>query len=222
VTYLQRATRKNEVNYRSKLEVMIPVSAGWEAWLPGGVCAAEGCGVELPAVQRGNSDSRGGCRADQPHETVNMGSGRHTRTSCPSPLRNPERTFLAIVIPPFLHQGYETQAFHALTVHCILWLLNSEYQNYGSQYLIHITCCSPWSTGHLWNASFHFNFLILYTVGRTPWAGDQPVARPLRSQDSTNTNADIRASSGIRIHDPGVWAGEDSSCLRSRGHCDRL
>jgi hypothetical protein len=27
--------------------------------------------------------------------------------------------------------------------------------------------------------------------------------------------------SGIRIHDPSVRAGEDSSCLRPRGHCDR-
>jgi hypothetical protein len=26
----------------------------------------------------------------------------------------------------------------------------------------------------------------------------------------------------IRTHDPGVWAGEDSSCLRPRGHCNRL
>jgi hypothetical protein len=24
-----------------------------------------------------------------------------------------------------------------------------------------------------------FSFLILYTVGRTPWTGDQPVERPL-------------------------------------------
>jgi hypothetical protein len=29
------------------------------------------------------------------------------------------------------------------------------------------------------------------------------------------------ASCGIRTHDPSVWAGEDSSCLRQRGHCDR-
>jgi hypothetical protein len=27
-----------------------------------------------------------------------------------------------------------------------------------------------------------FTFLILYTVGRTPWTGDQPVARPLRTE----------------------------------------
>jgi hypothetical protein len=33
-----------------------------------------------------------------------------------------------------------------------------------------------------------FQFLDpIYTVGRTPWTGDQPVARPLRTQDNTNT-----------------------------------
>jgi hypothetical protein len=31
----------------------------------------------------------------------------------------------------------------------------------------------------------------------------------------------MRASSGIRTHDPSVWAGEDSLCFRMRGHCDR-
>jgi hypothetical protein len=32
---------------------------------------------------------------------------------------------------------------------------------------------------------------------------------------------DIHALSEIRIHDPSVRAGEDGSCLRPRGHCDR-
>jgi hypothetical protein len=31
-----------------------------------------------------------------------------------------------------------------------------------------------------------FRFLILYTVGRTPWTGYQPVARPLPTQKNTN------------------------------------
>jgi hypothetical protein len=31
-----------------------------------------------------------------------------------------------------------------------------------------------------------FGFLILYTVGRIPWTGDQPGARPLPTQDNTN------------------------------------
>jgi hypothetical protein len=32
-----------------------------------------------------------------------------------------------------------------------------------------------------------FSFLILYTIGRTPLAGDQPVARPLPSHRTTQT-----------------------------------
>jgi hypothetical protein len=32
-----------------------------------------------------------------------------------------------------------------------------------------------------------FNFLILYTVGRTPWTGDQPIARPLPTYRTTQT-----------------------------------
>jgi hypothetical protein len=34
-------------------------------------------------------------------------------------------------------------------------------------------------------------------------------------------NTDSHASSGIATHDPSDRASEDSSCLRSRGHCDR-
>jgi hypothetical protein len=32
-----------------------------------------------------------------------------------------------------------------------------------------------------------FSFLILYTVGRTPYMGDQPVARPLPTHRTTQT-----------------------------------
>jgi hypothetical protein len=32
-----------------------------------------------------------------------------------------------------------------------------------------------------------FSFLILYTVGRTPWMGDQPVGRPLPTHRTTQT-----------------------------------
>jgi hypothetical protein len=35
-------------------------------------------------------------------------------------------------------------------------------------------------------------------------------------------HTDIHASRGIRTHDPSIRAGEDSSCLRPGGHCDRL
>jgi hypothetical protein len=40
-----------------------------------------------------------------------------------------------------------------------------------------------------------FNFLILYIVGRTPWTGDQPVARPLPTHRTTQTqNKGIQTS----------------------------
>jgi hypothetical protein len=32
-----------------------------------------------------------------------------------------------------------------------------------------------------------FSFFILYTVGRTPWTGDQPVTRPLHTHRTTQT-----------------------------------
>jgi hypothetical protein len=32
---------------------------------------------------------------------------------------------------------------------------------------------------------FHFSFLILWTVSRPLWEGDQPAARQLRAQDNT-------------------------------------
>jgi hypothetical protein len=67
---------------------------------------------------------------------------------------------------------------------------------------------------------------LFYTGGRTPWTGDQPVARPLPTHRTTQTqnkrrHTDIHALSGIRTHDPSVRASEDSSCLRAHGPCDR-
>jgi hypothetical protein len=49
---------------------------------------------------------------------------------------------------------------------------------------------------------------------------DQPVA-----QDNTNTEKVqkyVHALSGIRIHDPSVWAGKDILCPRPHHHCDPL
>jgi hypothetical protein len=37
----------------------------------------------------------------------------------------------------------------------------------------------------LLDLGYFFSFLILYTVGRTPWTGDQPVARPLPTHRTT-------------------------------------
>jgi hypothetical protein len=54
----------------------------------------------------------------------------------------------------------------------------------------------------------HFQFLILYTVGRTPLSGDRLAAMHLSAHKTTHT--DIQASSGIGNHDHNSRAGEDS------------
>jgi hypothetical protein len=51
---------------------------------------------------------------------------------------------------------------------------------------------------------------LFYTDGRTPWTSDQPVARPLPTHRTTQTQnkriqtPNIHALSGIRSHDPSV------------------
>jgi hypothetical protein len=54
-----------------------------------------------------------------------------------------------------------------------------------------------------------------YTDGTTPWTGDQPVAKPLPTHRTAQTqNKRTEAS----VHWVGVLASQDSSCLRSRGN----
>jgi hypothetical protein len=73
----------------------------------------------------------------------------------------------------------------------------------------------------------NFQFHDYFTDRRTPWASDQLVARPLPKHSTTQTqNKHIRvpnffALCGIRTHDPGFLANEDSTCLRPLGYRDR-
>jgi hypothetical protein len=48
------------------------------------------------------------------------------------------------------------------------------------------------------------------------------LGRVISQSQGRYLHTDIHAFSGIRTHDPSVRASEDSSCLRPRGHCDRL
>jgi hypothetical protein len=69
-----------------------------------------------------------------------------------------------------------------------------------------------------------WNLWIYWTVGRTPWTGDQPDARPVPIQRITQhrkTPTRIPASSGIRTHDPSVRAAEDSAWLGPLGQWNR-
>jgi hypothetical protein len=71
---------------------------------------------------------------------------------------------------------------------------------------------------------FYNHFLI---DGRTPWTSDQLVTRPLPKHGTIQTQnkhihtPNIHSLSGIRTHDPSVWADEDSSCLRPHSYCDQ-
>jgi hypothetical protein len=47
----------------------------------------------------------------------------------------------------------------------------------------------------LLNVGLFFSFLILYTVGRIPWTGDQPVARPLPAHRTKQTQNKRRQTS---------------------------
>jgi hypothetical protein len=74
--------------------------------------------------------------------------------------------------------------------------------------------------------SVSLQFIRSYTVGRTPWAGDKLVARPLpvRKHRKTHTHTqtlNIYALSGIQTHGPDFRASEESACLRPLGYRDR-
>jgi hypothetical protein len=75
------------------------------------------------------------------------------------------------------HKGIQTQ-------HGYLILL-AIFPPYGRKisliYLRYVWLCSPCG---LW---LLFPFLNLYAVGRTPWTGDQPVARSLPTHRTTQT-----------------------------------
>jgi hypothetical protein len=69
-----------------------------------------------------------------------------------------------------------------------------------------------------WALASAFQFHDHFTDGGTPWTSDQLVARPLPKHRTTQTQnkhtPNIHALYGIRTHDPGFRASEDSSCLR--------
>jgi hypothetical protein len=86
---------------------------------------------------------------------------------------------------------------------------------YLSTYLWFYSSCGPCTL---------FQFFNSHTVGMTHWTGISPSQG--RYLHTGHQNHRINAYrypclSGIRTHDPSVWMGEDSSCLRLRGHCDR-
>jgi hypothetical protein len=127
---------------------------------------------------------------------------------------------------PMTSSGIEPATFR-LVAQCpnqlryLMPLVNFKWLCKQPEYHIIITICIPVApSGALGirEAPFHVSFIVVQTVGRTPWTGDQPDARPQLTQNTNRINADIHDSSGIRTHYPSVSAGEDISCLRPRCH----
>jgi hypothetical protein len=76
-----------------------------------------------------------------------------------------------------------------------------------------------------WNSPFHFGFLDLtqsvWTLGRVI-SSSQSLYLYTNTEKHTHTHTlNIHALSGIRNHDPGFRASEDSACLRPLGYRDR-
>jgi hypothetical protein len=51
----------------------------------------------------------------------------------------------------------------------------------------------------VWPLPLSFSFAILYTVGRTPWTEDQPVARPLPTHRTTQPQNKLTQTSMPRV-----------------------
>jgi hypothetical protein len=54
------------------------------------------------------------------------------------------------------------------------------------------TCGRAETTGSLCVLFFIANFFYLYTIGRTPWMSDRPVASPLPKYRTTQTQNNLR------------------------------
>jgi hypothetical protein len=70
---------------------------------------------------------------------------------------------------------------------------------------------------------FLFQFPNLHTGGKTPWTGDQLVARPLPKHSKTHIHTIKHPcpQGGIRTRNHGLRAMEDCSWLRPLGYRDR-
>jgi hypothetical protein len=139
------------------------------------------------------------------HRTTQT-QNKRTQTSMP-------RVRIEPTIPVF----QRTKTFHALdraatvigpTIKCQAW--TSLGRNL-SMYLCSTALVELWPL---------FQFLNLYRVGKTPWKGDQPVARSLPTHRTTQTQNKRPETTmpwvGFEPTTPAFERGEGSSCLRPR------
>jgi hypothetical protein len=102
-------------------------------------------------------------------------------------------TAVHCVLPRYYCNEEKRRVYRAKTVSLACKLKHS---NKGTELIIFFSLglCSPFLS--LYRI---FSFLILYTVGRTIWTGDQPVARPLPTQRTTQTQNRCTQTSMPRV-----------------------
>jgi hypothetical protein len=81
-----------------------------------------------------------------------------------------------------------------------------------------IPVAPTWSIGHPWNARFTQFLKLRQSVGLL---GRGSALRKAAIWHKHRINTDIYAFSGTRTYDSSVLAGEDISCPKPHGHCDR-
>jgi hypothetical protein len=92
---------------------------------------------------------------------------------------------------------------------------------------IHSFIHSSMALRTLLDPGLFFSFVIFFTqsvglLGRGISPSQGRYLHTGEHKHRINAHTGIRALSGIWSHDSNVRAWEDSSCLRPRGHCDRL
>jgi hypothetical protein len=84
---------------------------------------------------------------------------------------------------------------------------------YYYYYYYYYYCCWLWAL--LFGFGSLFSFLIVYTVGRTPWTGDQPIAKSQPTHRTTQRQNKHTQTSmaplGFEPTTPSIPTGEDSS-----------
>jgi hypothetical protein len=95
----------------------------------------------------------------------------------------------------------------------------------GTSWYIH-SFIHQWFYSPLLGPGLSFSSIIFFTqtvglLGRGISPSQSRYLHTGQHKHRKNSHTDFHALSGIRTHDPSVRVGEDYSCLRPRGHCDR-
>jgi hypothetical protein len=115
--------------------------------------------------------------------------------SCGSCLRSTVRCYALMCVGLIVREICSPFLFFVLSfntlkpeIHLNNILISSPYLPESTQnWLSSSSSSSSWLYTSFLGLGRFFSFLILYTAGSTPWMGDEPVARPLRTYRTAQT-----------------------------------